>query len=275
MVTLTIARTYLMALAAAVILAPCPCRSADRGGSVGPEDVVGKLKPLFDCPVRDTCVCLATGTYYLIGTQKETKGGNRAIWAPELHFIKGYFYIAYCINWPGGGTGILKSATGKPEGPYTDIKPGGPLTQEIDASLFENTDGRVYFVYQDGKIARMKDDMSGLAEEPRLLKPANADHVGFEGAFIFKVGKRYFLSCAEFNNGDYDCMVASSEDLYGPYGDRYVAIPHGGHNMFFQDKKGAWWSTFFGSDDRAPFKERPAILRVEVKDGKVSPVSSQ
>jgi len=49
----------------------------------------------------------------------------------------------------------------------------------------------------------------------------------------------------------------------GPYGNRYLAIPHGGHNMFFKDKEGNWWSSFFGWQGDPPFVERPAILRVE------------
>ena len=181
------------------------------------------LKPLFDFPLRDTCVCLGPdGVYYLTGTtghptwwqtnegirvwkskdlktweplglvwtfaknatwQKGKAGPDgkpvRAIWAPEIHYFKGTFWLAYCVNY--GGTGVLKSTSGKAEGPYVDIKPDGPLTGEIDASLFDDDDGKVYFVWQNGKIARMKDDMTGLAEKPRLLKPANAAQVGFEG----------------------------------------------------------------------------------------------
>ena len=272
------------------------------------------FEPLFDFPVRDTSVCVGgDGAYYLTGTtgyptwwktnegirvwksadlktwqplglvwtierdgtwQKAFRGGNRAIWAPEIHFIKGTFWLTYCVNY--GGTGILRSTTGKPEGPYADVKPDGPLTGEIDASLFQDDDGAVYFVYQDGKIARMKDDMTGLAEAPRLLKPANADHVGFEGAFLFKAAGRYYLSCAEFDDRQhYNCMIAGSDKLLGPYGDRYLAIPHGGHNMFFKDRDGQWWSTFFGHDPAAPVRERPAMLRVEFdKDGRIRPMQS-
>ncbi len=260
-----------------------------------------RLKPLFDFPVRDTCVCLGgDGNYYLIGTTGaptwwktndgmqmwrskdlkkweslgfvwtftknttwQTKRGDlQAIWAPELHYIKGNYYIAYCLSFEGGGIGILKSTSGKPEGPYVDVKPESPISEEIDASFFQDDDGKVYFVYQNGKIARMKDDMSGLADKPRMLVPENAPQVGFEGAFIFKANGRYYLSCADFIDGRYHCYVASSPHLYGPYGPRYLAVPHGGHNMFFKDKKGQWWSTFFGNDGDAPFTERPAILRI-------------
>ena len=115
--------------------------------------------------------------------------------------------------------------------------------------------------------------MTGLAEAPRLLKPANAGHVGFEGAFIFKAAGRYYLSCAEFDDREYyNCMIAASDKLLGPYGDRYLAIPHGGHNMFFKDRDGRWWSTLFGHDPASPVRERPAMLRVEFdKAGRICP----
>ena len=282
-------------------------RSAERGVAIPLADVTppSGFKPLFDFPVRDTCVCLADGMYYLTGTtgaptwwktnegirlwkskdlvaweplglvwsfekdatwQKPVVDGKRAIWAPELHYIKGTFWLAYCVNHPGGGTGLLKSTSGKAEGPYVDVKPDGPLTKDIDASLFQDDDGSVYFLYQNGRIARMKDDMTGLAGEPRLLKPANADHVGFEGAFLFKVDGRYYLSCAEFIGEQYHCMLASAPTLDGPWSDRHLAVLHGGHNMFFKDAHGRWWSTFFGNSGDAPFRERPGILRVDFTD---------
>jgi len=276
------------------------------------------LKPLFDYPVRDTCVCLGPdGTYYLTGTtgyptwwqtnegirmwkskdlknwqpmglvwsfekdatwQKGQAGKDgkvrRAIWAPEIHYVKGNFYFAYCVNYRG--TGVLRSTTGKPEGPYEDIKKDGALTGNIDASLFEDDDGKVYFIWQNGMIARMKDDMTGLAEEPRLLKPSNAKQVGFEGAAMAKINGRYHLICAESNKrdgvGTYDCMSASSAGIYGPYGEAYLAVPHGGHNMLFKDAKDQWFSTLFGNDNKAPFKERPAILPILVNDaGRIQP----
>jgi len=269
------------------------------------ENEAATLRPLFDFPVRDTCVCLGPDdTYYLTGTTghptwwntnegirvwkskdlktweplglvwsfardatwQKPKDNHQAIWAPELHYFKGTFWFAYCVNY--GGTGILRSKSGKAEGPYEDVKPDGPLTGDIDASLFADDDGQVYFVWQNGKIARLKDDLSGLAEEPRQLKPANAPQVGFEGAFLTKINGRYQLICAEFNkrgqDSTYDCMAAGADSLYGPYGDAYLAIPHGGHNMLFKDAQGHWWSTFFGNDPQAPFRERPAILPIHL-----------
>jgi beta-xylosidase len=223
------------------------------------------------------------------------KNGNRrrALWAPEIHWLKGNFFIAYCIT--GLGTGLLRSTTGKPEGPYVSVnQPDAPLTPGIDASLFEDDDGKVYFVYGSGFLARMKDDLSGLAEEPVRLRcdpgdpdiehhhpqrpcpPSEYDHVGFEGAFLFKANGRYYLSGAERYYERYHCMTAESETLRGPYHARYVSVPEAGHNVFFQDAHGRWWSTIFGNDDDAPFHERPGILRIEFdQNGHIRPLAKQ
>ena len=67
-------------------------------------------------------------------------------------------------------------------------------------------------------------------------------------------------------------MSASADSIYGPYGNTYLAIPHGGHNTLFKDAQGNWWSTFFGNDPQAPFRERPAILPIHVDaNGKIQP----
>jgi hypothetical protein len=90
--------------------------------------------------------------------------------------------------------------------------------------------------------------------------------------FLFKANGRYFLCCAEQFNGRYSCAVASSTNLFGPYGARYEAIPHGGHNTFFKGGEGQWWSTYFGSDDTAPWRERPGVLPIEFdSNGRVVP----
>ncbi len=195
----------------------------------------------------------------------------RPLWAPEIHYLKGTFWIPYSI--PKLGTGLLRSTTSKPEGPYVSaIVPDGPLTDGIDASLFQDDDGAVYFLWAGGMIARMKPDLSGLAEAGRQLRPANAPKVGFEGMSLFKYQGRYYLSGADSTNGDYNCFTAISNSIYGPYSDRYISVPHGGHNNFFQDQQGTWWSTYFGSDAHSQIHERPAILKMHFDEaGELKP----
>jgi xylan 1,4-beta-xylosidase len=281
------------------------------------------LRKLMDTPLRDPSICRGPDdTYYLTGTSEpfwtyNNENGIRLwrskdlrtwtplgtawrygrspwhekylkaqkpIWAPEVHYIKGNFWLTYSLpGWDGtgktSGCGLLRSTTGKPEGPYQDVQPAERLGDEIDASLFEDDDGTVYFLWHCGKIARMKPDMSGLAEPYHRLKTVTPDanpkhhselcagifgkdsfdHVGYEGMFLFKMGGRYYLCCSEQYDGRYSCMVATAEKIYGPYSARYEAIPHGGHNTVFRDAQGSRWSTYFGP----PHNERPSILLLE------------
>jgi hypothetical protein len=105
----------------------------------------------------------------------------RALWAPELHYVKRLKNYFITLSMPPGDRGILKSTTGKPEGPYVNaLANDGKLDGDIDAFFFEDDDGTVYLV-------------------------------------------------------------------------------SGGGTDYFQDKQGNWWDCFFGNDNQAPFREKPAI----------------
>lgn len=289
-----------------------------------PGDLPG-LRSLADIPLRDTSVCRGPdGMWYLTGTvqpfwkynegikiwkskdmvkweclglvwkygespwHKKYLEAKKPLWAPELHFLKGTFWLTYSIpGWDGtaktSGCGLLKSTSGKPEGPYQDIQPNERIGDEIDASLFQDDDGAIYFIWHSGKIARMKDDMSGLAEPHHWLKTTGTDpdrrhhsglcagifgkdsfdHVGFEGASLFKANGKYYLSCADEWEGRYSCYIATAEKIYGPYSPRYVALLDAGHNVFFKDEAGAWWSTYFGSGAGGPWREKPGVLPIQ------------
>ncbi|MFP5042021.1 family 43 glycosylhydrolase [Parasediminibacterium sp. JCM 36343] len=220
----------------------------------------------------------------------------RAIWAPELHYINHNYYIAFSM--PPGGIAILKSTTGKPEGPYTHAtNPDKPLlggigpietSYLIDPTLFQDDDGKVYFTHGSGKyIARMKDDLSDFAEplrEVKLLTPdVDSNHhikscqnvyqlkdIGFEGATLFKRSDKYYLGSTDKYEGRYSMMIAMSDNIYGPYTGRYEVLPCNGGTNFFKARNGDWFSCFFGDDTQAPWREKPGIIKVEFdKDGKI------
>lgn len=224
-----------------------------------------------------------------------------AVWAPEMHYIKSVknWFIVACLNESAGGRGsfILKSTTGRPEGPYINIEgnKNGPLFPEIDGSLFEDTDGTVYFVGHNHYIAKMKPDLSGYAEEIRQMKEqVYSPEPYIEGAFIFKNNNKYHLVQAiwshRLENGDtyapqvdsnktrysYDCIIATSDNVYGPYSKRYNAITGGGHNNLFQDKNGKWWATIFFNPRGAQAAEyeqtcRPGLVPLKIVNGKFRP----
>jgi xylan 1,4-beta-xylosidase len=305
--------------------------AAGLGAAAGaaPARLAG-LRMLIDMPLRDASLCRGPdGTWYMTGTvppfwtynegikvwrspdlkawkpvgsgfvfrygaspwHKKFLGAKKPLWAPEIHYLKGTFWLTYSMpGWDGtaktSGSGLLRSTSGKAEGPYEDVQPGERMGDEIDASLFQDDDGAVYFVWHSGKVARMKDDMSGFAEPYGWLKSSSSDadphrhsklcagifglgsydHIGFEGAFLFKANGRYHLSCGEIWEGRYSSVMASSDKLYGPYGPRYEALPYCGHNSFYRDEAGGWWSTFFGNDG-VPWKEKPGVLPIRFDEG--------
>ncbi len=200
----------------------------------------------------------------------------RTIWAPELHYIHHNYYI--CLAMAPGGVAILKSTTGKAEGPYINaLKRDRPLVGGIDPTLFQDTNGNVYFSWGGGThIVRMKRNLSGFAGRLHTIKVIfkrggphpGLDHgrvinsVGQEGVSLFKRHGWYYLGAALFYRGRYSSCVARSRRIYGPYTHWQEAVPCGGGGDYFRDKSGRWWCTFFGNDTQAPWREKPGIIRI-------------
>lgn len=212
----------------------------------------------------------------------------RAIWAPELHYINHNYYIAFSM--PPGGISILKSTTGKAEGPYVHAtnpdKPLlggiGPIEKSylIDPTLFEDDDHKVYFSYGGGNfIARMKDDLSDFAEPLQKVtfntidkdsthhaawacKKSDFMDLGYEGVTLFKRVGIYYLGSTDHYQGRYSMMIASATTIYGPYTGRYEPVPCNGGTNFFKAKNGDWYTCLFGDDKQAPWREKPGIIKV-------------
>lgn len=221
----------------------------------------------------------------------------RALWAPELHYIKSKkkWLIAVSLNGDQGSF-ILESVSGKPEGPYRNIEGNKDksIFNDIDLSIFEDTDGKVYLIAHNHFIARMKDDLSDIAEPYRRIKETPYHPEPYiEGVYVVKHDGKYQLmqtvwsikqpdgSYSYLRKGDkglhsYDVVVAESDNIYGPYGPRYPAIIEGGHNNLFQARDGEWWSTTFFNPRGSMGKEfevtcRPALVPVKWIDGKLRP----
>lgn len=203
------------------------------------------------------------------------KNPGRLVWAPELHYIKGTYWLTFCLGTQSdmGKNSWLKNTSGRPEGPYA---PGSPenrgVDEHIDSSLFEDTDGSVYYVWQDGLIRKFNAAMNGFVGETWKMVPTDGQRVGYEGATLVKIGPWYVLTCAEWNGGSnradgtYDMMYSVSKSLHGPWTPRRVAVPHAGHGALLRDKSGRWLASFFGNDRTAPHRAMPGYVPVEIRD---------
>lgn len=191
--------------------------------------------------------------------------GNWNCWAPEICYLHGTYWLTYST---APGCGLLKSVSGKPDGPYQDM--GRVVVRGIDSGFFlEN--GRWYLIWQNGRIAELNSAGTSFLEEPRLLLPVDGQQVGYEGAGLIKVRGKYVLYAAEWNgdyriDGTYDMMYAISDKLEGPYCPRRVLAPHAGHGCLFYDKDGELCYTLFGNDRTAPFHRGVGIGRVDIQE---------
>jgi xylan 1,4-beta-xylosidase len=216
-----------------------------------------------------------------------------AIWAPEIHYLKKLNTYVICLSMAPGGISLLKSTTGKAEGPYVNTVPSGkPLRSGIDPTIFEDDDGKVYFTNGGGgTISLMKDDLSGFAET-RAVKLLNPDHdpnhhaakvvkrgmngFGHEGAVLFKANGKYYHGAVDDYHGRYSSCVAIADSIWGPYDHWHETVPCGGGTDFFKDKQGNWYCAFFGNDGAAPWRELPGIVRVGFEaDGKIVVAKNQ
>jgi alpha-galactosidase len=203
----------------------------------------------------------------------------RAIWAPEIHYIKRLNNYFITTSMPPGNRGILKSTTGKPEGPYVNaLANDGFFHGGIDGTLFEDEDGKIYFTSGGASsILEMNDDLSatvGEVHHPQFEKPAdgswNHGSIAQEGASLFKRNGIYYLGGAAFYQGRYSSVVAQSTNIFGPYKNWQEAVPCGGGTDYFQDKNGNWFDAYFGNDNQSPFREKPAIVKIDfADDGKI------
>lgn len=199
-------------------------------------------------------------------------GGNIAeLWAPEIKWVERdkTYYLAFSImeRGVGGKTWLYRSTSGKAEGPYENVT-DSYFVKGIDGFIFEDDDG-LYFLWGGGSIGKLNAARDGFDGAVRQLVDADGDHVGYEGNGLIKVDGIYFLTGAEWHgplrtHGTYDMMYGTSKSLFGPYSQRRMGAPHGGHGTAFRDKKGRFWYTMFGNDPTAPWRMQFGLVPINI-----------
>lgn len=164
---------------------------------------------------------------------------KRGIMSPEIHFINNTFYLTY-TNSNSGYSGILRSISGKPQGPYQEISGGEPLIKATHASLFQDIDSTVYFIYDDGRVQQISNDMNHFSSSgTKSLTFANGTQTGLFGLQIKRVDDTYYLSGSQrtdIANNNETCLsdartngvIYKSSHFWGPYHKTETIIPHGG-----------------------------------------------
>ena len=133
--------------------------------------------------------------------------GNTSCWAGDIVERNGKYYWYFSNR--KESTGVMVAS--KPEGPYVDAL-GGPLVDSFDPSIFVDDDSTPYIIYGEHgyKIARLKDSMIELDEEPKdIIINRTTFFPDTDKNSLHKHNGIYYLSCSGY--------YATSKNLYGPY----------------------------------------------------------
>jgi beta-xylosidase len=216
---------------------------------------------------------------------KVERGRAETFWGTEIHFFKNTFWIEFRFSGHNGkasGTGLLRSTTGKAEGPYESL---GRITKTGPCSLFVDDDGSVYLIAGFGGLLKLKPDMSGVVSEDesrslRLNEFPDGGVAGDDtGSRMVKIAGKYVLLTIDWGGtstmhlskpaggrhyGTYDVDYSVADNITGPYSRPRIAIPHGGHGNIFRDKAGNWWASFFSNDSTSPLRTQPGLIPLRI-----------
>lgn len=174
------------------------------------------------------------------------------IWAPDISYHNGLYYLYYAVSAFGKNTSCIGVATNKTLDPAAkDFKwtdhgkviqsvPGRDMWNAIDPNLVldeNNTPWLVFGSFWNGmKIVQLDSTLQHVAEpetwftvaarqRDRVLPDSVAGDAAIEAPFIFKHGKYYYLFvsfdyCCRGEKSTYKMVVGRSEKVFGPYADR-------------------------------------------------------
>ena len=174
------------------------------------------------------------------------------IWAPDISFHDGRYYLFYSVSAFGKNTSCIGLAVNKTLNPKSaDYKwvdqgrviqsvPGRDMWNAIDPNLIRDEAGRPWLTFGsfwDGiKLVQLRPDLTAPAQpeqwrtlahrprDPRLNDSLPGDGA-IEAPFLFKKGAYYYLFtsfdyCCRGPQSTYKMMVGRSKAVTGPYVDR-------------------------------------------------------
>lgn len=274
MLNTTIMKNYLEIGALIILLSACSKGSKEQTAPPQPEPPVtiaeGKYKnPVFEPILADPSVIrdATTKTFYAYGTEDDWGDGkgdhlvaivkstdlkkweyvndaftrkpswktNGGIWAPDVNYINGKYYMFYSYSvWADSNAGVGLAIADKPAGPFED-KGKLFLSSEIGTAnaidpLYVADGGKKYLFFGSFSSApengvwgvELTDDAMSVKDKNTRFRIAAGD---FEGAMIFKKDNYYYFfgsknNCCDGAGSIYQVRVGRSDKLNGPYLDK-------------------------------------------------------
>ncbi|MFZ9661350.1 MAG: arabinan endo-1,5-alpha-L-arabinosidase [Chitinophagaceae bacterium] len=192
------------------------------------------------------------------------------IWAPDISYHNGKFYLYYAVSAFGKNTSAIGLAVNKTLDPASpDFKwedkgkviqsvPGRDMWNAIDPNLISDENGTAWLnfgsFWNGIKMLKMSQNLESVAEPQVwftiasrqrnfILPDSTAGDAAIEAPFIYKKDKYYYLFvsfdyCCRGEKSTYKVVVGRSEKIQGPYVDRDgVAMNLGGGSTVVEGNK--------------------------------------
>jgi arabinan endo-1,5-alpha-L-arabinosidase len=188
----------------------------------------------------------------LLWAVKTIPGFRNHIWAPDISYHNGLYYLYYAVSAFGKNTSCIGVAINKTLDPasnnfkWTDhgkviqSVPGRDMWNAIDPNEITDEKGAHWLTFGSFwngiKLVKLSNDLLSVAEPEQWYTVANrprnsvlpdsvAGDAAIEGPFIYKKDNYYYLFvsfdyCCRGEKSTYKMMVGRSEKIQGPYVDR-------------------------------------------------------
>lgn len=194
-------------------------------------------------------------------------GFRNHIWAPDISYHNGLYYLYYSVSAFGKNTSCIGIATNKTlhtndtsyhwldHGKLIQSIPGQTNWNAIDPNLITDEKGKPYLAFGSFwgglKMVQLTSDRLHLAEDisnlptiaSRRLTDSSKGANPIEAPFIFRKGKYYYLFasidyCCQGVKSTYKMIVGRSKKVEGPYLDEdNKPLAHGGGTILLQGDK--------------------------------------
>ena len=183
---------------------------------------------------------------------KAIPGFRGSVWAPDISYHNGKYYLYYAVSAFGKNTSCIGLAVNKTlDSASSDFKwvdmgkiiqsvPGRDMWNAIDPNLVVDENNVAWLTFgsfwEGMKLVKLSPDFASVAEpqvwltvarRPRDFNAADssAGNAALEGPFIFKKDKYYYLFvsqdyCCRAERSNYKVVVGRSEHVTGPYIDK-------------------------------------------------------
>jgi len=272
---------------------------------------VGTVFPTLKTPVHDPVMIKENNTYYLFCTGfgisvwsskdlqnwrkekpvfdkapewavKAVPGFRGHIWAPDIFYHNGLYYLYYAVSAFGKNTSCIGVAINKTldsaskdfrwedKGKVIQSVPGRDMWNAIDPNLVmdENNNAWLSFgsFWNGIKLVKLDNTLTAVAQPEQWqtiasrkrdfgLADSLAGNAAIEAPFIFKKDKYYYLFvsfdyCCRAEKSDYKIVVGRSEKVFGPYLDKQgISMIQGGGSLVQQGD-----SNWFGLGHNAVYQ---------------------